>query len=767
MASGFKDYITTHNLQTWGSLSEFTGTRLAIDAEDYLHTLLTNPQTREPLLPALGGLPFALQKHVDESLQGFKDAGIDVVWVFNGLQSESQSGEAVDEWRKASEGLSHAWRVYDEGKGDEAVVAFGKSCTYKTAHITRSLLSHLHDKSQTILVAPYTAAAQCVYLESTSHVDAIAGSASALIFGAERVITTFDFSSQRIAWAELRTLSGKFMLNKPAFEDLMLLSGCIDILLPCLPELEPQDGITRIQSARAMLTRFRDDGHAAALSVAQNSQMARPPTADPSPTPAMQYLDSFRRAKYAIRHAVHLTHEGHVTPFAAEKLPNDAHDFVGQRLPEEVYYYLSRGLIGPRVLNWRTSMSVTETPPLDGLGVGMYRDVVRGKGMNGLRAQALALLTKSLHRYYQKTDVDLVCWFNEAEKRPLGIPDLSEPSANADTWHVKETSLPKASSAGSASTQLSPLNTPILYAISSLAEETAAKATKTPRTDFSTLSSPTELITNTTWRFLHDRGYINPDHSLSAWGKALKTSLDYAQQHNLLSKTTSPIEIEEALLMAYELLRLEILTTKPLFPTTQLSGAPLRGTDTDKANTLLISRVASLGLFKHAAIGYTGPLSRHLLAYQQLTSLLRSGLRDLLEMHAANIFLSGSADRKTAGSPTVLTEVGSRLPLARDPDLGLSLVVKSYLDELSNEPERRSDIRAWFNHAEDVEGDLGKCWGVWEAINAGVQAADSSVVNNETRKVFATADEWLKGKRAIAAGGGGGGKESAGVNGTS
>ncbi|KAI7379768.1 hypothetical protein KC336_g19124, partial [Hortaea werneckii] len=105
---------------------------------------------------------------------------------------------------------------------------------------------------------------------------------------------------------------------------------------------------------------------------------------------------------------------------------------------------------------------------------------------------------------------------------------------------------------------------------------------------------------------------------------------------------------------------------------------------------------------------------------------------------------------------------------ARDPDLGLSLVVKSYLDELSNEPERRSDIRAWFNHAEDVEGDLGKCWGVWEAINAGVQAADSSVVNNETRKMFATADEWLKGKRAVAAAGGNGGeKESGGVNGTS
>lgn len=133
MASAFKDYTAVHHLQTSTNLAEFDGTRIAVDADDYLHTLLTNPQTREPLLPALGGLPFALEKHVNGDLTGFAEAGITVVWVFNGLDCASRSQGVVGrEGRRAAEGLSHAWDIYDSGRGDEAVLAFGKNCTPTT-----------------------------------------------------------------------------------------------------------------------------------------------------------------------------------------------------------------------------------------------------------------------------------------------------------------------------------------------------------------------------------------------------------------------------------------------------------------------------------------------------------------------------------------------------------------------------------------------------------------------------------------------------------
>lgn len=172
---------------------------------------------------------------------------------------------------------------------------------------------------------------------------------------------------------------------------------------------------------------------------------------------------------------------------------------------------------------------------------------------------------------------------------------------------------------------------------------------------------------------------------------------------------------EEAIFMAFELLRLDVLNSKHMFPTPPFSGPPLRGSEVDKAHTLLISRIATLGLFHHDTIGYTGPLSRHLLAYHQMTAAVRSSLRDLLEMHACNMLLSGAVSRDVP--PTQLTELGASLPFVREPDLGLALVVKSYLDELSTDAGRRSDITKWFNHATDIHGDLEKAWKMWAAVS--------------------------------------------------
>ena len=61
---------------------------------------------------------------------------------------------------------------------------------------------------------------------------------------------------------------------------------------------------------------------------------------------------------------------------------------------------------------------------------------------------------------------------------------------------------------------------------------------------------------------------------------------------------------------------------------------------------MLVSRVASLGKLRHQPVGYTGPLSRHLLAYQSMTSAVHASLRDLVEMSLATMFLDGMADRE-------------------------------------------------------------------------------------------------------------------------
>jgi hypothetical protein len=143
-----------------------------------------------------------------------------------------------------------------------------------------------------------------------------------------------------------------------------------------------------------------------------------------------------------------------------------------------------------------------------------------------------------------------------------------------------------------------------------------------------------EILINSVWRLLHLRGYVNDDHTLTAWGKVL---------HATVSAVPSP-NLEEAAIIAIELARLGLLTAKNMF--TGYSGAPYRNSETVKRNILLISRIACLGKFQHQEIGYTGPLSRHLLAYHSMITAVKRSLRDLAEVCLTTLLLNGDADRR-------------------------------------------------------------------------------------------------------------------------
>lgn len=126
----FKDWAKSEGLLDSFPIDEgCKGKEIGIEAEDYLNSLLTNSQTREPLLPALGGLPFALKEHIDKDLDNFRHAGIIPTFVFNGLELGCRDRKTISkESQKAVQILDEAWRVYDQGRGDDAVIAFGKAC---------------------------------------------------------------------------------------------------------------------------------------------------------------------------------------------------------------------------------------------------------------------------------------------------------------------------------------------------------------------------------------------------------------------------------------------------------------------------------------------------------------------------------------------------------------------------------------------------------------------------------------------------------------
>ncbi|KAK3066399.1 hypothetical protein LTR53_017276, partial [Teratosphaeriaceae sp. CCFEE 6253] len=714
--AAFKDWARAEGLEDHANISVLRNCRIAFDAEDYLDNLLTATLSREPLLPALGGLPFALQKHVDDDLRRFHEARIKPRFVFNGLQGASKHGAMVGrEAKRAAKILDDAWSIYDQGRGEDAVNAFGKACTYKTEHISRWLFAHLHKAGiRSLMTAPQTAASQLVYNLQEEYCEGVAGSAALLVAGAEKVITNFNWETSRFSLVESAACQGKLMFTAASFTDLMLLSGCVPALLPPYPYPLADSETPRIQALRAALTQVGGDGHTFLL---REQAVHKDP----------EYLDAFEKARASLKFALFTDETGVTKTRNAEQAPGDMHSFIGRRLPEELYKYLLHGICGPRVLEWSAHRLILENPPLDGGNSPAYQDLVQTKLVD-LRVKALAVIAVHLNRYYQNADMTQAVWWSSDRKNvKSATKDAMENASSVQAkWHVPESVLP---------TEV--LQRPLTAALGLLVDEKIAKATVTERSGPGVLSTPVELLGNATLRFLQDAGYVKADHTLSAWGKAVQAALLQAQSNGYMASGVDETEAEEAIFLAFELLKLKVLNSQHMFPTPPYSGPPLRGTDSDKANTLLISRVACLGLFRHREIGYTGPLSRHLLAYHQMTAAVRASLRDLVEMHATAMLLSGSVSRRATIREVghkLLADLGVSLPFMREPDLGLALVVKSYLDEMSNEPAKRQDITRWFNYVLDMEGDLQKAWKMWGCINTGVQAAETSIIPEQTKK---------------------------------
>jgi hypothetical protein len=210
------------------------------------------------------------------------------------------------------------------------------------------------------------------------------------------------------------------------FVDACVLAG--SHFLPTLPSLEApnRNKQSKLNQAIEMVMSQGRSG----ISVVLNGQ-------DDPRFKQTNYVDRYRRARLAVRHHPILTAEGKVEPLVSGQLPNDPHEFIGQRLPDEVLFYMSRGLINSRILTWRATSEIVEAPPMDGGDSAEYQDLVSTR-LTPLRTTAINLLSSSLHNWYQHKDIDLKCWFQGDQSTTVSMKGLPEFRKSVDTWNVKE-----------------------------------------------------------------------------------------------------------------------------------------------------------------------------------------------------------------------------------------------------------------------------------------------------------------------------------------
>ncbi|KAI9666827.1 MAG: hypothetical protein M1829_005630 [Trizodia sp. TS-e1964] len=693
-------------------ISSLAGVVLGIEAAHYLNEKLSGPSTQERLLAAHGGAPLALQRIVENDLDRFHDLGIKPIFVFSGMDEIVRKDSALGPALSAASMNEEAWSLYDSKQGLAASHAFATYGAITPNDLFRFLQKILRNRKVDFMVAPYNACAQLGYLENhqTQYIDTIWASQEAFLFNTDRIITKIDLENGQFHWiSRLACQESLGKLPTDMFVDVCMLSG--SSFLPTFPPVAAQKSdilrdITNMmntlgRSVTSLCAHYQDEGG----------------------IQRMNYLDKYRRGRMAVKHHIILTSDGMLMPLDLENAPADFHEFIGRRLPDELYFYLSKGTIGPRVMNWLASGEIIEIPPLEGGPSPVYQTLVRDM-LAPLRSEALSLLSQGIHRYFHRKEakVAVKSWFEADRVEILDYKALvPTPYERVSAWNVKESSFkPLESKFKSAPGTLS-------FAISALSDTSFASTTITPKGSTSPLSSKAEIVANVLWRFLQIRGYVDDKHNLTPWGKVFQS----------VASSLGPGEgLDEAAFLIVELLRLNLLTTENIFP--QLSGIP------ERESGQILWRCRSKGIFAywklhHAAVGYAGPLNRNLLAYNSLISTIRNTLRDLIEVILASMLINSDVDR-SGGQRSDWTDLGLDLPFLTDNDCGLGLATFTYLEAIafdcSDAAKSQARHSKAIKNALSLSSDLDSAFSLWDAAYSGLKT------RNEVIEGFDDIDKW-------------------------
>lgn len=157
----------------------------------------------------------------------------------------------------------------------------------------------------------------------------------------------------------------------------------------------------------------------------------------------LPYAESFKRALMTVKHHIIMDIDGKVDPMDAENVSNDLHELIGQRLPEELYFYMSKGILGSQVSDWLTSGELLIRLPLGAEDSDIYRRL-QGELLTPIRTQALCLLSNSLHRFYQTKAINVCTWYAPKSTRSINLKeDLPSVKESTMSWKLRSDKFPE------------------------------------------------------------------------------------------------------------------------------------------------------------------------------------------------------------------------------------------------------------------------------------------------------------------------------------
>ncbi|KAK7033935.1 hypothetical protein VNI00_012560 [Paramarasmius palmivorus] len=722
-----RKYLQTHNL------SVLSDSRLGIDASYYIQSLIDNPSSREPLLAATGGLPLALTQRVESDLRTLEKLRIKPVFVFPGLLPNKKWKPHYHlEHNEACKDRRDAWEKYEAGMEEAATKLFaGRSC-FQQWDLWRMILRIFRHRNVEFIIAPYLAWPQLIYLQRhpKSYIHAIYGPTDTLLYpGVDKLITSLDLTSSTptFTYVSKRAFLPELGVSEDQFLDIGILVG-FEHSPPFPPSIHEQ-GL----KATVDMVKYYKSGHAAVAAFAEHPAVK-----------TIQYPDHYARTRSMVKYSLILSSDGVVVPLplalsslpnhpnhhphhpTASDIPQDLHEIFTNRLPDEIYFYLSRGLIGPQALVWLTNGQIVESPPLDNGETHEYKRFVKEvitDGQTGPRATTLALISSVAHSSWSSRKVHGLFWFenpNAQNQKAIqhNSPQTAQLAERVAGWNVPyaiiEEELRRQNSA----------TIDFSLCLGATTERYAGR-TKVKSNSQTPLDKKDEIVANVIWRFLELRGFLLNTHMHSPLARAMHTAI---KQSRLNDKFQDP------LYLFLELVRAGVMHGH-LWSNRAFSGGPSFGTDDEKSSMLLVMRVLSIVPLNFKARSHrnynliyadmspqpwSAPLSRELLVFNSFVRSLTRALRTLLEVTALNMLLRGDA-RKARDD---LLDIALSLPFQNEVNTGFGVLAKVYLDALTH---INNGVRVRDRYAEGVQEAKGIALDICEETFPGVKDPKAEV----------------------------------------
>lgn len=365
-------------------------------------------------------------------------------------------------------------------------------------------------------------------------------------------------------------------------------------------------------------------------------------------------------------------------------IPNDVHDFIGQMLPHEYYFYRSIGLVTGKLFDAVVTGIYPEEPPLGGGSAASYRKLVT-KSVEIFKNKEINLLTQPINRYYQIKQIKQVKWYVPNE--PTTLSNRMSPSL----FETINRLIIKIEGSAEKEFSISEFITAI-NASNDMAKDFISENVIFPNSVpiESKLNAPYDLLLTNFLRLLvllEFFTYDSKEKSLkpTKWGEVLLK----------LNKLDINTKYHESVIIFLVYLKCDVLKldeeVQPPAPSA-LSQATLRSYPEESLYVLLITRVLTLFQVEQKPSNYHGPIDKKTLIFRDHLSFIKENLNELFEAVLLSSLTSGEFNRLSLDNFGWEKKVVRRLPFKlNSPNTIMAMMWEFFLQKYLHNGNAKND----------------------------------------------------------------------------